>query len=389
MSLRREPKAIAQVNLKVKPEYRSPSLGIAWIRLLLLAGQRVLFLASTMLLAPSVSAHDAPTSFMDLRGAEHGLDLVLTASTTDLAHDLPEIEPAMLLQPSILGKKQAELGALILARLTIAADGQQLPGRLVNIEAMPEKQDLRLSFHFAWQDVPRSIHVRSRLFPYDPRHRTFANFYQLDRLQRQEVFDSATPAITFECGSRQSIAAVVRQFLLEGVHHIFTGPDHILFIVGLLLLGGSLGRLLKVITAFTFAHSVTLGLATFDILSPPPRLIEPAIALTVVFVGIHSLFGQRHRDPRTLLAFCFGLIHGFGFANALHEMMLPRYALGWSLFAFNGGVEIGQACILLLVGPLLAVLRARAPAFCERVVAAGALGVVTAGGFWLFERLLA
>lgn len=389
MSSRREYEAVIHANLQVGPPFRSTSLGIRRIRSLLLAVPRILLLASTMFLAPRVSAHDAPTSFMDLRAAETGLDLALTASTTDLAHDLPEIEPAMLLQPSIFGKKQAELAALILARLTVAADGQQLTGRIVKIEPMAEKADLRLSFHFIWQDAPRSIQVRSHLFPYDPRHRTFANLYQRDRLQRQEVFDRATPAITFELGSRQSVTAVVSQFFFEGVHHIFMGPDHILFIVGLLLLGGSLGRLLKIITAFTIAHSLTLGLATFDILSPPPRLIEPAIALTVVFVGIHSLSGQTRRDPRTLLAFCFGLIHGFGFANALHEMMLPRYALGWSLFAFNTGVEIGQACIVLAVGPLLALLRARAPVLCERVVAAGALCVVTAGGFWFFERLMA
>jgi hypothetical protein len=94
-------------------------------------------------------------------------------------------------------------------------------------------------------------------------------------------------------------------------------------------------------------------------------------------------------DPRLLLAFSFGLVHGFGFASALQEMMLPRHALGWSLFAFNGGVEIGQACIVIMVAPLLALLRQRTPALSERVIATGALCVVTAGAFWFFQRVMA
>jgi hydrogenase/urease accessory protein HupE len=173
------------------------------------------------------------------------------------------------------------------------------------------------------------------------------------------------------------------------VHHIFIGPDHILFVVGLLLLGGSLGQLLKIVTAFTIAHSITLGLATFQIVRPPPSLVESVIALSIVCVGISAFFGKRRRDPRLLFAFCFGLIHGFGFANALQEMMLPREALGWSLFAFNGGVEIGQGFIVLTIAPLLALLRTRRPIFAERIVTAGALCVVTAGAFWFFQRVMA
>ena len=205
---------------------------------------------------------------------------------------------------------------------------------------------------------------------------------------RQEIFEGDARWIEYRAGSSQRIGAVVWQFVVEGVHHIFIGPDHILFIIGLLLLGGSVGQILKIVTAFTAAHSITLALATLGVLNPPAAIIEPAIALSIVFVGSHAFFGKRRRDPRLVFAFCFGLIHGFGFANVLAEMMLPRHALGWSLFAFNGGVEIGQACIVLAIAPLLALLRHRSALASERIISVGALCVTTAGAFWFFQRIM-
>jgi len=178
--------------------------------------------------------------------------------------------------------------------------------------------------------------------------------------------------------------------VLEGIHHIFIGPDHILFIVGLLLLGGGIGRLLKIVTAFTIAHSLTLALATLHLVNPPSRFVEPAIALSIVAVGIENLIAaKRGRDWRAPLAFGFGFLHGFGFASVLAEFGLPRAALGWSLFSFNLGVEIGQACIVLAVTPVLAWLGARSPRAGVRVAAWGSACVIAAGSFWFVQRVLA
>nr|MBA3963506.1 HupE/UreJ family protein [Chthoniobacterales bacterium] len=142
------------------------------------------------------------------------------------------------------------------------------------------------------------------------------------------------------------------------------------------------------VTAFTIAHSITLGLATFHILSPPARVIEPTIALSIIFVGAHALlFEKGERDWRLLFAFCFGFIHGFGFANVLRAMDLPRSALGWSLFSFNLGVEIGQACIVLAVAPLLALLYRQRIQVTRRVLATAAFCVISAGSYWFVERL--
>jgi hydrogenase/urease accessory protein HupE len=347
-----------------------------------------LIFAGSLFAIPVAFAHDAPTSFLDLHTTARGLDLVLTSSTTDLAHDLPAIEPDMLLQPAALEPEKTSLSTNVLSRLTIKTDGRRLTGELVKVEPLPEKKDLRITLHFALEHPPRRLHLQCQLFPYDPRHRTFANFYDGARLEQQEIFDGMKTEADYLPGAHQKVGLVVRQFLLEGVHHIFLGPDHILFVVGLLLLGGSVKQLLKVVTAFTVAHSVTLGLATFKVVSPPASLVEPAIALSIIFVGMSALFANTVRDPRLLIAFSFGLVHGFGFARALQEMALPRQAISWSLFAFNGGVEIGQACIVMLVAPFLILLRQRNPALSERVVGLGALGVVTAGAFWFFQRVI-
>src|SRR6185503_11468236 len=164
-------------------------------------------------------------------------------------------------------------------------------------------------------------------------------------------------------GSPAGAFAVLRAYVEQGVHHILIGPDHILFVIGLLLPGGGMVRLLKVVTAFTLAHSVTLALAALGVVNPPARLVEPLIALSIVWIGVENLRrAMRARpdaaplggDRRAAIAFGFGLVHGFGFAGVLAQFGLPKFALGWSLVGFNLGVEIGQAAIVLAVAPLLA-----------------------------------
>ncbi len=335
------------------------------------------------------AAHEEPTSFLDLRLGGDGITASLIASATDFAHDLPTIEPAMLLDPAVAAAQHTALAAIVRSRLQLSADGAPLAGELRAITPIPGKRDVHLALRYTWPSAPAILGVRCRLFPYDPRHRTFLNIHENERLVRQEIFEGDAPPIEYRAGSPQRIGAVVWQFVVEGVHHIFIGPDHILFIIGLLLLGGSVGLLLRIVTAFTVAHSITLGLATLGIVNPPAALIEPAIALSIVFVGVHAFLGKKMRDPRLLFAFGFGLIHGFGFANVLAEMALPPSALGWSLFAFNGGVEIGQACIVLAIAPLLALLRHRSARASSRIISAGALCVTTAGAFWFFQRIMA
>jgi hydrogenase/urease accessory protein HupE len=327
---------------------------------------------------------------VDLRLGQGGIEASVQASATDLTHDLPTVEPDMLLTPNGATAQGKTLTGTLLSRMMLTADGAVLSGQLRSIEPILDRKDVRLRLWFPYTREPKALHVHAKLFPYDPRHKTYVSIFQGGALERQAVLSKDEPELDFRAGTRQSIGSVVRQFVFEGIHHIFLGPDHILFIVGLLFLGGSLKQLLKIVTAFTIAHSITLALATLNILNPPARLIEPTIALSIVFVGLHSLLSRSKTDgigdPRLLFAFCFGFIHGFGFANALHEMALPRYALGWSLFSFNVGVEIGQMCIVLAVAPVLSLIRRRSPLVGHRVVMTGSIGVILAGTFWFVQR---
>jgi hydrogenase/urease accessory protein HupE len=348
----------------------------------------ILFGTLIWLTSQSSHGHQEPTSFLELHFENDGLKASLVASVADLAHELEEVEPHMLLSPPVLQQQEKRLTEILLSRLSLVADGVELSASKSSATPVPDRDDIRFDFIFNSPPLPREIAVKCRLFPYDTRHRTYLNIYQGKSLSRQEVFEGNVSTAAFSLLGKQDILKVIREFTYEGVRHIFIGPDHILFVIGLLLLGGGLGRLLRIITAFTIAHSITLCLATFQIISPPASLVEPVIALSIVVVGIHAFLGNELRDPRLWFAFSFGLIHGFGFASVLQEMELPRHALGVSLFSFNLGVEIGQACIILAVAPLLALLRNRKPIAARHVTQFAALSVTTAGAFWFFQRLM-
>jgi len=306
--------------------------------------------------------------------------------------------------PAETAHQRDEMAAFLAERFILSADGKPLPldMRAVEPGRGTNKTDVRLRLHADWQAVPAHLSVFCRLFPDDPQHRTYLNLYEGDQLRRQVIFGHDSPALDYRTGGaapQQGVLAVVGEFFAEGVHHIFIGPDHILFIVGLLLLGGTLKQLLKIVTAFTLAHSVTLALATLGLVTLPARLVEPTIALSIVVVGVHALLtrrrsnsseeeaGRQRPDARLLFAFGFGLIHGFGFASVLGELDLPRQALGWSLLAFNLGVEAGQACIVLLVAPLLALLHRRSAHAARRIVTAASICVIVAGAFWFVQRV--
>ena len=337
----------------------------------------------------SASAHDEPTSFIDLRLTSAGMEISVTGSVTDFAHELPSVEPDSLLKPDTIRIYREDLNRLIASRLRIIADDSS-PLALVPGEIIPksEKRDLHAVMSHSWKSAPPKLRIEGLLFPYDPRHRTFLNVYAGGEILRQEIFTAQTKVIEFQTSKHQRLSEVLLGFIYQGIHHIFIGPDHILFVIGLMLRGGSLRQRFWIVSAFTLAHSITLGFATFRLVSPPASLVEPVIALSIVFVGIHSLFSKEGRDLRLVFAFFFGLIHGFGFASVLQEMVLPQQALGWALFAFNVGVEIGQVCIVISLVALLVLLRRSSARLADGFVGFGGLGITAAGAFWFFQRVI-
>jgi hypothetical protein len=146
------------------------------------------------------------------------------------------------------------------------------------------------------------------------------------------------------------------EFFFLGIEHIATGYDHLLFLLALVLCGGHWLSLLKIITAFTVAHSLTLGAAALSFITPPAAMVEAIIALSIAYVAFENLFPRFAISRRWTVSFVFGLVHGFGFSSVLAEIGLPRDSLLWSLFSFNLGVEAGQLLAVIVAVPLLTYL---------------------------------
>ena len=348
-----------------------------------------LVILGTLAFASPVAAHPAPFSYVDVALGEKSVDVAVVAHVYDLAHELEMDDPEDLLDSGVLARRAEALGALLSSRFEVSADGGVLSCRMSAAPtAAPDQQSVRLRFSCPTAHPAGVVRVRAALFPYDPKHQTFLNVYDQGALQAQAILDVEHAAFEYFAGSRQGVLAVVRRFVPAGIHHILIGPDHLLFLVGLLLLGGSLRQLALVVTAFTLAHSLTLTLAVLGLVNAPARIVEPAIALSIVYVGVDNLTVRRGRDLRPWIALGFGLIHGFGFASVLREMDLPRRALGWSLVSFNVGVEIGQLTVVLIVASALAALRSRSESAGRRLAVIGSVGVVAAGSVWFVQRLL-
>jgi hydrogenase/urease accessory protein HupE len=340
-----------------------------------------------LIFAAPASAHPVPFSYLDLRLQPDAIQGTLVVHIYDAAHDL-NIEPMeKMLDPSIASQQSAALARMLGARFTVAADGRPLTAEWSpGVEVLAERQSLKFSMRFPLAGAVGRLGLTAVMFPYDPQHQTFLNVYDGEALT-QAILDAGHSQIEYFAGTRQGALAVVRRFLPAGINHILIGPDHLLFLVGLLLLGGTLRQLVIIVTAFTVAHSITLSLAALNLVIPPARIIEPAIALSIVYVGADNLLIRGGRDVRAWIAFAFGFIHGFGFAGVLREMNLPRRALGWSLFSFNLGVEVGQLLVVLVVATALAALRSRSEQAGRQLAFAGSVVVIAAGTFWFIQRV--
>jgi hypothetical protein len=215
---------------------------------------------------------------------------------------------------------------------------------------------------------------------------TGASGYNLAKIRvrgtlTEHVFTREDTIVVITSG--EGLLATAQRFFLLGVEHIATGYDHILFLLALLLIGGGLRALVGVVTAFTLAHSITLALATLDLVALPSRLVESLIALSIAWVALENvLFDRSH--GRWRITFLFGLVHGFGFAFILRGMHLPPQGLAMSLVAFNLGVEAGQIVVVLLAYPVIAAIQ-RAPRR-RVIVATASSAILTVALYWFVER---
>jgi hydrogenase/urease accessory protein HupE len=207
----------------------------------------------------------------------------------------------------------------------------------------------------------------------------------------QALLDASNTTVTLSAPA-PSLFSTMQRYLVTGIEHIFLGYDHIAFLVGVVLWARRIVPVIKIVTAFTIAHSITLSLAALNIVVIPSIVVEPTIAASIVFVAMENFF-SRDIDGRWRVTFAFGLIHGFGFAGALREVGLPANAVVTALAAFNVGVEIGQVAIVSIVVPVLIALdrlmatdRAKPVRATSLVYGLSAL-ISLLGSYWLVTRM--
>lgn len=303
------------------------------------------------------------------------LDLVLT-----LDRDLDGT-----VSPAELEARRAEVADYLRGKTSVTAAGRGLPMELRELgigRSGDGRAVAEATLVFSAEPPLRDVTVRCEpLTELGADHTTLARI-DTQGESRQFVFRQG---VTYE--QRAGALAVALEFLTLGMVHIFIGYDHIAFLVGLLLAGGSTLSIIKIVTAFTVAHSVTLSLAALDVVTLSPALVEAGIALSIVYVAAENLLLRRPPRGRWLVSFGFGLVHGFGFASVLKELALPSSSLVVPLLTFNLGVEIAQVAIVAVVAPALWVLT-RTPLHVPLTRLASVV-ILSLGLFWLYQRVLA
>jgi hypothetical protein len=272
--------------------------------------------------------------------------------------------------------------------LIVEADANACPGSLDRAWVLEGEGGVVFQVRYLCPEVPgRLTLAMPMLDALAPGHRHLARVFRAGTAQ-VKVLDRAHATWTLDGASSRSGAAGIAWAMLRlGVEHILTGADHLVFLLGLILVGGSLRSLVGVVSAFTLAHSITLALAALSIFTPSPRLVEPAIALSIAYVGFENLF-VKDVSKRWRITFPFGLVHGFGFAAALREIALPQGQVPIALVSFNLGVELGQLAVLSIALPLTIAAR-KTPWFGDRGVKGLSLAIAIGGSLLFIVRLVA
>lgn len=277
--------------------------------------------------------------------------------------------------------------------LELTLDGQNISAKTIHGSA-DDAGNVIVSLNYS-RGATAKISLRSNwiaLLP--PGHREFFSVQrQNGEVLSNRLLCANSDSASLDLGGDANVPAQPPKssfagFLAMGVTHIWTGYDHLLFLFGLLAVTRRVGTVLKIVTCFTVAHSITLAIATLNLVSLPSRVVEPMIAASIVFVGVENFVRNGEPKGRWLLTFGFGLIHGFGFASALRETGVGEHAGGvvLPLVSFNLGVELGQMAVAALALPLIWKLRDQ-PGLVRRWIPVTSTIVGILGTYWFIERV--
>ena len=284
----------------------------------------------------------------------------------------------------------------IRSRIFVYAGSERVEAKMASLDVDAKGGAVTWSTRVPWNGQP--VSVRQAVFSDDPVAKSLVTIYKDGRAIFDTIYDSKTVQLA-PTGMQSPEEWYVRllRFTGTGIHHIFTGIDHVCFVIGLVLLGGSVRGLLRVVTSFSIAHSITLALAALGLVTLPSRIVEPLIAISISGIAIDNILQLRRADTnvdtawkhRVAATFVFGLLHGFGFAGALGTLDLTGTQLATSLWGFNLGVELGQLVIVLCCAPLIGIIVKKYPIQGRILRISGSIAIGLAGLFWFIQRITA
>ncbi|MBD04017.1 MAG: hypothetical protein CME24_06695 [Gemmatimonadetes bacterium] len=340
------------------------------------------------------AAHEINTSYSVVSVRSDSVRLILSIDEADLIRLDPQIDvngDGLLYRDEVRGGGEA-MALKLQDRLSTEVDGE--PHTPEMLSAAPEVDVdgnlfLRIVYDVPLADEPPATLVldleKFLQAPLLDEHKNLVRvFVASDQPELLAVLSASSPVGRFQLREEVDLLAQVMHFVWLGVEHIFIGYDHIMFLAALIVIGSRLGPLVKIVSAFTVAHSITLILAALEIVSLPTRWVEAGIALSIAYVALEN-FWIRGASHRWMLTFAFGFVHGFGFANVLRDLGLPSQGLVPSLLAFNVGVEIGQVVIVAILLP--GILWAAKHGHQQRLVQVASAVILLFGVGWFVERV--
>ena len=364
--------------------------------------KRVAALLLLLMAAQATPAHISSSGFLVLHVEGHNL-------SGSIEFALRDAELAVGVDANHDGKitwgelrdSETKLTRYVTQHLILSAQGSTCP-----VSFHPLQVNERVDGNYAWlpftaqcTSVPTKLSVTYNLMEgLDPSHRGLLTLTSASAAQTA-VLGGGPDATSFNIDEPSRWRAFV-EYLQAGIEHIWGGIDHLLFLISLLLpavLSRARGRwepvvsarpaffsILKVVTAFTLAHSITLTLAALDVVRLPSRLTESVIAASIIVAALNNIFPVV-TESRARIAFAFGLLHGFGFASVLADMGLPNGARLLSLLAFNLGIEVGQLAVVLVVMPIVYQLRV-GRLYRQAVLPWGSAAIAGLAFVWLVQR---
>ena len=361
-----------RIEVRLKPD-------TTYDRARLRPGPFAIVLALIALATSIVRAHDPGLSTLDVLVTGRSVWVTLSMSAPDVAL---AVQGSRTNTPEAMRAFTRDAVHLTLDNLTLTPTH----GDVVTVDGAT-----RIRLAYDWPIGERSSRARLTIGSDVPKrlargHRQLLTV-KADDASTESLLDANSSPVAVEVAGAAGWATRAWSFLTLGVHHILTGYDHLVFLAGLILAACTFRQLLVALTAFTAAHSVSLALVVMGGVRAPSSVVEPLIAASIAWVGLENLLRQQPRT-RWIVVFGFGLIHGFGFADALIELGFGTAMadVATALISFNGGVEIGQLAAAAAMLPLVWLLRSR-PEWHSRLVPACSLLITIAGAYWLIGRL--